>query len=229
MNDVHVGIDALDSGLDIMTGYEREIEDLRAHVTFEIRSLIASIEREKFLAEADPRKRARFAALLYQTTVRGEELLNEWKRLCGKSTDLAEECRIFIGKYIRKLNLIGTPAGSDTLLRYKNAAGYYVVIVDSRKYPQTAEHIKAAQTMGLPEFVTLRRKEAPARRDASLSGVETSPIYDRDEWPMAIFEEGGEGANVAYVNGHDNRGAGSFISWQLRNIPDGARIRVRVI
>ena len=106
---------------------------------------------------------------------------------------------------------------------------YYVVIVDSRKHPQTAEHIKMAQTMGFPEFVTLGRTDAAERRKASLADVKASPIYDRDEWPMAVFEEGGQGANVVYIEGRDNRGAGSSIGWQMRGFPDGSRVRVRVI
>ena len=103
------------------------------------------------------------------------------------------------------------------------------MIVDSDRYPQTAEHIMTAQTMGFPEFVTLGRTDAAVRRKASLAEVKASPIYDRDEWPMAVFEEGGHGASVVYVEGRDNRGAGSSISWQMRNFPDGSRVRVRVI
>lgn len=46
---------------------------------------------------------------------------------------------------------------------------------------------------------------------------------------MAVFEEGGQGADVEYIEGHDNRGAGSSIGWQMRGFPDGSRVRVRVI
>ena len=46
---------------------------------------------------------------------------------------------------------------------------------------------------------------------------------------MAVFKEGGAGADVEYVDGHDNRGAGASLGWQMRGFPDGSRVRVRVI
>lgn len=253
MSDINVLIAAVDRGMDIMDGYEREIQDLRANVTFEIYSLISSVEREKNMAEqaiedlcyssyeyADDigsdsnneavyRKNAQFEALLYQTTIRGEELEGKWSDLCSRSIELVSDSRRIMGEYIRKLNLINAASFSGVMRGNGDESQYYVVILDSKKYPQTAEHIKTAQEMGFPEFVTLGRSEAAERRKASLANVKTSQIYDRDEWPMAVFEEGGEGADVAYVDGHDNRGAGSAISWQMRGIPDGSRVRVRVI
>lgn len=45
----------------------------------------------------------------------------------------------------------------------------------------------------------------------------------------ACFKEGGAGAHVMYVAGTDNRGAGSYMGWQMRGLPDGAKVRVRVI
>ena len=131
--------------------------------------------------------------------------------------------------YIRKLNRINYSGETTGFSGGGHGPEYYVVIVDSQKYPQTAEHIRMAQTMGFPEFVTLGRADAAERRKASLADVKTSSIYDRDEWPMAVFEEGGQGADVEYIEGRDNRGAGSSIGWQMRRFPDGSRVRVRVI
>ena len=34
---------------------------------------------------------------------------------------------------------------------------------------------------------------------------------------------------MIYVAGTDNRGAGSYMGWQMRGLPDGAKVRVRVI
>lgn len=253
MSDVNVIITAVDKGMDIMDSYEREVEDLRAHVAFDIQSVVSAVQSEKafieqkiddisyssydeddneYVQNADrlDRQRNQFDSLLYQSTVRGNELESEWVMLCGQSVNLAEENKRMMADYIRKLNRINYASGSTGFSgRGGHGPEYYVVIVDSRRYPQTAEHIRMAQTMGFPEFVTLGRADAAARRKASLADVKVSPIYDRDEWPMAVFEEGGYGADVVYVEGHDNRGAGSSISWQMRNFPDGSRVRVRVI
>lgn len=252
MSDVNVIITAVDKGIDIMDGYEREVEDLRAHVAFDIQSVIAAVEREKSFVEQEMvdysyshyddsddnsdrsidclyRQKEKYESLLYQSNTRGSELEAEWRGLCNQTIDLVENSKRVMADYIRKLNRINYSGDSTGDLSGGHGSEYYVVIVDSRKYPQTAEHIKMAQTMGFPEFVTLGRADAAERRKASLSDVKASPIYDRDEWPMAVFEEGGQGANVVYIEGRDNRGAGSSIGWQMRGFPDGSRVRVRVI
>ncbi len=252
MSDVNVIITAVDKGMDIIDGYEREVEDLRAHVVFDIHSVIAEAEHEKSFVEQEMddlcysscedtredsegksymlcRQREMFDSLLYRASVRANELESDWRGLCGQTIDLAEDSKRIMADYIRKLNRINYSGGAMCLSSSGHGPEYYVVIVDSQKFPQTAEHIRMAQNMGFPEFVTLGRADAAERRKASLADVKASPIYDRDEWPMAVFEEGGQGADVAYIEGHDNRGAGSSIGWQMRGFPDGSRVRVRVI
>lgn len=252
MSDVNVIITAVDKGMDIMDGYEREVEDLRAHVAFDIHSVIAAVEHEKsfveqkiddasysFYEDSDNdssedinclyRKKERYEGLQYQSSTRGSELEAEWVDLCKQTIDLVEDSKRVMADYIRKLNRINYSGGLTGFSSGGHGPEYYVVIVDSRKYPQTAEHIRMAQTMGFPEFVTLGRADAAERRKASLADVKASQIYDRDEWPMAVFEEGGQGANIVYIEGRDNRGAGSSIGWQMRGFPDGSRVRVRVI
>lgn len=252
MSDVNVIITAVDKGMDIMDGYEREVEDLRAHVAFDIHSVIAAVEHEKSFVEQKMddisyssyedsdddsgegidclyRQKEKYESLLYQSNTRGSELEAEWVGLCKQTIDLVEDSKRVMANYIRKLNRINYSGGLTGFSSGGHGPEYYVVIVDSRKYPQTAEHIRMAQTMGFPEFVTLGRADAAERRKASLADVKASQIYDRDEWPMAVFEEGGQGANIVYIEGRDNRGAGSSIGWQMRGFPDGSRVRVRVI
>lgn len=53
MSDVNVIITAVDKGMDIIDGYEREVEDLRAHVVFDIHSVIEAVEREKSFVEQE--------------------------------------------------------------------------------------------------------------------------------------------------------------------------------
>lgn len=217
MSDVNAAIQTVDQAMDMMEAFSREVHDLRAHMIFELKSFAAAHEQEQWTSEAR-------RELLTQCDARAEELIREWTALCLNTIDLAMEAKQKMGEYICKLNKI---ASGEEL--NPGGAGYRVVIVDSRRYPQTAEHIKRAQDSGFPEFVTLKREGAAARRKDSLEAAEVRSIYDRDEWPMAVFLEGGSGANVVYVEGNDNRGAGSSIGWQMRGLPDGTRIRVRVI
>lgn len=97
MSDVNVIITAVDKGMDIMDGYEREVEDLRAHVAFDIHSVIAAVEHEKSFVEQKIddtsyssyedsdndssedinclyRKKERYEGLQYQSSTRGSEL-----------------------------------------------------------------------------------------------------------------------------------------------------------
>lgn len=97
------------------------------------------------------------------------------------------------------------------------------------EYPATFGHISDAIDLGHAKVVTIQRGTAKANRKTSLKKIKTKPGYDRDEWPMAMFKEGGDGASVRYIDPSDNRGAGSSIGNVLSELPDGTRIKVEVI
>ena len=83
--------------------------------------------------------------------------------------------------------------------------------------------------MNFSSVLTIGRDSAAERRRKSLKNVRTNSFFDRDEYPCAVFTEGGAGADVVYIEESDNRGAGSFMRWQMRNMPDGSSVRIRVI
>lgn len=74
--------------------------------------------------------------------------------------------------------------------------------------PETAEHIQATIDEGLSNTCTIDRGGADENRQESLRGISTKCGYDRDEWPIAMCAEGGEGASIEYIDPSDNRGAG---------------------
>lgn len=121
-------------------------------------------------------------------------------------------------EYARKLNALPRPANGPPR----------VVVVDARRHPASAQHITAAVNMGAPETVTLDRSTVRSNRTGNLRHKPPRREYDRDEYPCAVFREGA-GADVAYIPRGDNRGSGSSIRHQLRGVPNGARVRVRVI
>lgn len=100
----------------------------------------------------------------------------------------------------------------------------YELIFPSNDYPETALHILGAIEQGYSDVCTIDRDGAEENRKESLAGIETRDGYDRDEWPMAMCEEGGAGASVAYIDSSDNRGAGSWVGHQLSAYEDGTRI-----
>lgn len=97
------------------------------------------------------------------------------------------------------------------------------------RYPQTASHIKSAIGKGETPVCTIDRNGADENRDESLAGIPTKDGYDRDEFPMAMCAEGGEGASVQYVEPSDNRGAGSWVGNQLEQYQDGTRVLIKLV
>ncbi|WP_435368193.1 NucA/NucB deoxyribonuclease domain-containing protein [Paenibacillus polysaccharolyticus] len=95
------------------------------------------------------------------------------------------------------------------------------ILFPSDRYPETAKHIQDAIQSGHPNTCTIDRDGAENNRKLSLRGVETKKGYDRDEWPMAMCAEGGEGADIEYISPSDNRGAGSWVGNKLDEYPDG--------
>lgn len=93
------------------------------------------------------------------------------------------------------------------------------------KYPQTGDHIRDAIAAGHSSICTIDRGGTDERRAASLAPYPTKPGYDRDEWPMAMCEEGGAGADVRYISPSDNRGAGAWVGNQVSGYPDDTRVK----
>lgn len=52
--------------------------------------------------------------------------------------------------------------------------------------------------------------------------------YDRDEYPPAMFKEGGKEASVRYISSKDNRGAGSCIGHKCKQYSDGDKVKIEI-
>ena len=115
-----------------------------------------------------------------------------------------------------------------TLKKSNEKTHDYDLTISKSKYPETAGHIGDAIKAGHPDVVTINRGGASSNRRASLKGVDTRAGKDRDEWPMAVFREGGKGASVRHIDPSDNRGAGSSIGNVLQNLPNGTRVKISI-
>ncbi|MCU1719275.1 filamentous hemagglutinin N-terminal domain-containing protein [Pseudomonas sp. 5P_3.1_Bac2] len=104
-----------------------------------------------------------------------------------------------------------------------------IVTVSKSRFPESAQHIEDAIDAGKPGTLTIDRGNAASRRRDSLRGTETKPGLDRDEYPPAMFQEGGQGSSVRHINPSDNRGAGACIGAQCRELPNGTKIRIDVV
>ena len=96
----------------------------------------------------------------------------------------------------------------------------YILELSRSVYPETAGHISDAIDAGQPNTVTIDRDGPVSQRRRQSTGPHRSQRCcgnDLDEWPMAMFSEGGIGASVRSILSSDNRGAGSSIGHALRN------------
>nr|WP_238583553.1 NucA/NucB deoxyribonuclease domain-containing protein [Anoxybacillus amylolyticus] len=81
---------------------------------------------------------------------------------------------------------------------------------------------------GHPDTLTISRKNAKTNRKEALKGHQKVKDKDLDEYPPAMFKEGGKGASVKPISPSDNRGAGSSMGHQLRKYPDGTKVKIRI-
>jgi RHS repeat-associated protein len=115
-----------------------------------------------------------------------------------------------------------------TLSKGRSKQYDYKLRLKRSEYPETFGHIDGAIKKGHPYIVTIQRDTAKLNRKLSLKDIKTKTGKDRDEWPMAMFKEGGTGASVKYIDPSDNRGAGSSIGNALSDLPNGTRIKIEV-
>lgn len=125
----------------------------------------------------------------------------------------------------------GTRAASETWA--PDCKGVAPVYIDSGLYPEIAAHISAAVAAGHPSTVTVERSGAKQRREAAMEfshmpAMPRDSNLDRDEWPMAMFKEGGAGASVRYVNASQNRAAGNSVRLQCASVNNGCPVQVIV-
>ncbi len=104
------------------------------------------------------------------------------------------------------------------------------VVISRSSSPLAAKHIEDAQASGQPRELTLDRPGTNQRRAANMrrSGLPPIPLYDRDEYPPAIFSES-TNASVKYIPLSDNRSVGQQLKAQM-NTPtradDGCKVTI---
>jgi len=102
------------------------------------------------------------------------------------------------------------------------------IFIDPQSHPEAASHAEQAIKDGVSPEGVIDRGGSNARRKNNLTGVPTKKGMDRDEFPPAVINNGGNGQSVMHINSSDNRGAGSSIGWQIRNLPDNTRVKIVV-
>ena len=96
------------------------------------------------------------------------------------------------------------------------------------QHGEAADHAADAHAAGQPDVLTIDRSGASGRRQEAIGDLEKVPGKHLDEYPPAMFQEGGSGASVRAISPRDNMSAGACIGNACRGLPDGARVRIRV-
>lgn len=102
------------------------------------------------------------------------------------------------------------------------------ITLSRRTHGEAAEHAADAIRAGQPDVLTIYRPGTTTNRAGSLGGIEKVPGKHLDEYPPAMFKEGGTGSSVRPINPRDNMSSGACIGNACRGLPDGTRIRIRV-
>ncbi|EPN14170.1 NucA/NucB deoxyribonuclease domain-containing protein, partial [Pseudomonas syringae] len=110
-----------------------------------------------------------------------------------------------------------------------NSAGAKEILISRGKYGEAADHISDAQKAGHPDILTIERLGAPGNRKESIGGLSKVPGKQLDEYPPAMFKEGGTGASVRPISPKDNMAAGACIGNACRGLSDGEKVRIRVV
>ncbi len=105
-----------------------------------------------------------------------------------------------------------------------------IITLPRDRYPFSCQHILEARMNGHPSILEIDRIyiHVKTRRQQSLHGYPTINGMDRDEYPLAMSRQGGLGADVKYIPSSDNRGAGAYISHQLRPYPNGTLFYIKI-
>jgi filamentous hemagglutinin len=74
--------------------------------------------------------------------------------------------------------------------------------------------------------LTIDRAGAAANREAAIGGYEKVPGKQVDEYPPAIFREGGCGASVRAIDPRQNMGASACIGNACRGLADRSQVRI---
>ncbi len=109
------------------------------------------------------------------------------------------------------------------LYAHFNKPTIYLTIPADR-YPEAAQHAHDAIEAGHSPTCTVDRGKSTQRREQSLATTPVRSGFDRDEFPMAMCKEGGKGADIRYIDPHDNRGAGAWVAHKVKDYPNGTKI-----
>lgn len=98
--------------------------------------------------------------------------------------------------------------------------------LNCKVYPAMCRHWEDAMDEH-PDVLTVHKDPAQAhgRRLVATRVLPTKPNYQRDEYPPAMFREGGHGSSVRHIPSWENSSEGGSRRHRFQGIPDGTRVK----
>ncbi|MDO9073102.1 MAG: RHS repeat-associated core domain-containing protein [Rubrivivax sp.] len=93
---------------------------------------------------------------------------------------------------------------------------------------EAAAHAADAIKAGKPSVLTIDRAGASANRQTSTGALDKVVGKHLDEYPPAMFREGGAGASVRPISPRDNMSSGACIGNACRGLPNGTRVQIKI-
>lgn len=131
--------------------------------------------------------------------------------------------------YNDDLGSVGFPDDINQLRNQSNASPTGTpkeIIIDSLKYPESAQHLQDAGSINRP--LTVNRAGAAANRREALRGIPKVPGMDLDEAPPAVLRQPGDPVSVRPIPSSDNKGSGATLGIQLRGVPENGQVIIRI-
>ncbi|WP_020176715.1 NucA/NucB deoxyribonuclease domain-containing protein [Methyloferula stellata] len=100
--------------------------------------------------------------------------------------------------------------------------------IPAGRFGEAAEHMRDAIKSGKPDVLTIDRAGTEANRAAATGAMDKVPGMHLDEYPPAMFLEGGAGASVRAISPKDNMSMGAHIGNCCRGLPNGARVKIEI-
>jgi len=109
---------------------------------------------------------------------------------------------------------IGSSAPTD-VASCKRVPRHVIVNLDDDQHHNVIDHAFDARRAGHPRVLHIRREKVWVNRRKALKNIPKKKGYDRNAYPPARTDEGGEGASVRYIRRRENRSAAALMGRQL--------------
>lgn len=110
-----------------------------------------------------------------------------------------------------------------------STASVVTVEFSKAKYPHLTDHISDVRQR-YDKVLTIDRQDDDANHRATEPfRHDSDPTTDGDEYPPAMFGEGGKGADIRFIPSSENRSAGSYMGRVLSQYCNGTHVRLVVV